>query len=178
MSPESALRENYQPKPTGKPSAEGHKASGRPTIIIAAIDPDIRRGLTDLLEGYAVNKIWADGVKDVKNIISKQRIAACLCEFWLRDGTYREVIRHVRRERLEMPVIIVSSPACPQEFRDYLAAVNIGAIDFLSHPYRRADVERMLNLVTPEYVYSGVKLVSEDGTLDAATLELEVDRAA
>jgi hypothetical protein len=43
-------------------------------------------------------------------------------------------------------VIIVSAPTCPHEYRDYLAAMNIGAHDFLCHPYRKCDLERMLRL--------------------------------
>ena len=42
-------------------------------------------------------------------------------------------------------MIIVCAPACPQEYRDYLAALNIRAFDFICHPYRRIDLERILD---------------------------------
>jgi hypothetical protein len=41
-------------------------------------------------------------------------------------------------------VIVVCAPSCPQEYRDYLAALNLRAFDFLCHPYRRMDLERIL----------------------------------
>ena len=119
-------------------------APGRPTVLIATIDPEIREGLAGLLEMSAVNAIWVSGVKDVKTLIGRKGIVACLCGFWLQDGTYREVVRHLRRERLDIPAIIVSAPACPQEFKDYLAALNLEALDFLPHPYQHTDFERML----------------------------------
>ncbi len=61
-----------------------------------------------------------------------------------RDGTYRELVRHLRREKIDVSVIIVSAPTCPNEYGDYLAAMNIGALDFLCYPYRPFDFERML----------------------------------
>lgn len=117
---------------------------GRPTILIATVDPQIREALANLLESAPVNAIWVSGVKDVKTLVTKERIAACLCELWLQDGTYREVIRHLRRERMDIPTIIVSGPTCPHEYRDYLAAVNLGTLNFLCYPYQEADFKSML----------------------------------
>jgi DNA-binding NtrC family response regulator len=108
------------------------------------VDPEIREGLAGLVEASSINAIWVGSVEDVKTIVARERIDACLCGFWLQDGTYREVIRHLRRERLDIPAIIVSAPACPHEYRDYLAAMNLGALDFLCHPYQQSDFERML----------------------------------
>jgi DNA-binding NtrC family response regulator len=113
-------------------------------VLIATIDTEIRQALADLLEIASINAIWVGSVEDVKTLVARERIAACLCGFWLQDGTYREVIRHLRRERIDIPAIIVSAPACPQEYRDYLAAMNLGALDFLSYPYQKPDFERML----------------------------------
>jgi DNA-binding NtrC family response regulator len=121
-----------------------HRTPGRPTVLIATIDTEIREALADLLETASINAIWVGSVGGVKTLVARERIAACLCGFWLQDGTYREVIRHLRRERTDVPAIIVSAPACPQEYRDYLAAMNLGALDFLCYPYQQSDFERML----------------------------------
>lgn len=88
--------------------------------------------------------MWVSSVKDVKAQIGKRRFAACLCGFWLHDGTYREVIRHLRREQLGIPAIIVAAPACPSEYRNNLAALNLEELDFLCYPYQRSELERML----------------------------------
>jgi hypothetical protein len=42
-------------------------------------------------------------------------------------------------------MIIVCAPECPQEYRDDLAALNIRAFDFICYPYRRIDLERILD---------------------------------
>jgi len=146
MNPAFALKGKTENLPTRK-SKTGRKWSpGRPVVLIATIDAEIREGLADLLEHSSINAIWVGSVKDVKSIVGKERIAACLCGFWLQDGTYREVIRHLRSERLNIPAIIVSGPSCPQQYRDYLAAMNLGTLDFLSYPFQKSDFEKM---VTP-----------------------------
>ncbi len=121
-------------------------AVDRATVLIATMDSEIRDGLAELFQAFSVNTIWLQCVAAAKKMLAKEKIAACFCGFWLQDGTYRELVRHIRRERVEIPVIIVSPPACPHEYGEYLAAVNIGALDYLCHPYRKSELERMLSL--------------------------------
>ena len=117
-----------------------------PTILIATVAPEICGDLKELLKTFSFNTVWTKGVEAAKSMLAKQKVVACLCGFWLQDGTYRELVRHIRRETLDIPLILVSEPDCPQGYRDYLAALNIGALDFLSHPYRKSDLEAMLGL--------------------------------
>jgi len=130
--------------------------------LIATIDTEIREALADLLEIASINAIWVGSVEDVKTLVAREKIAACLCGFWLQDGTYREVIRHLRRERIDIPAIIVSAPACPQEYRDYLAAMNLGALHFLCYPYQKLDFERMLESAIARHSRSMRQQVSEN----------------
>jgi DNA-binding NtrC family response regulator len=138
------LRERVESYFTRKSVKSIKRTPGRPTVLIATIDTEIREALADLLEMASINAIWVGSVEDVKTIVARERIAACLCGFWLQDGTYREVIRHLRRERLDIPAIIVSAPSCPQEFRDYLAAMNLGTLEVLCYPYQKSEFERVL----------------------------------
>jgi DNA-binding NtrC family response regulator len=144
MNPAVVLKEEVESNRMRKPVTSIHQTPGRPTVLIATMDPEIREGLADLLEFASIDGIWVRGVKDFKTLVVREQIAACLCGFWLQDGTYREVIRHLRRERIDIPAIIVSAPDTPHEYRDYLAAMNLGALDFLCYPYQQSDFERML----------------------------------
>jgi DNA-binding NtrC family response regulator len=116
------------------------------TILIATVAPEIYNDLNGLLQPFSIHTIWAKGVEAAKRILAKQKIDACLCGFWLQDGTYRELVRHIRRESMEIPLVLVSEPDGPHEYRDYLAAMNIGALDFLCHPYKKTDLEGILRL--------------------------------
>ena len=147
MNPAVVLRVRAEGNGFRQLAASVHPAPGRPAVLIATVDPEIREGLANLLEITSVNAIWVSSVEDVKALVARERIVACLCGFWLQDGTYREVVQHLRRERINVPAIIVSAPACPQEYRDILAAMNLGALDFLPYPYQLSDFERMLGSV-------------------------------
>jgi DNA-binding NtrC family response regulator len=114
------------------------------TILVATAEPPICASMRELLGAYPLRTIWARGVDDVRSALSRESVDACFCGFWLIDGTYRDVIRHLKRQPTEIPAIVVCAPSCPQEYRDYLAALNLRAFDFLCHPYRRMDLERIL----------------------------------
>src|ERR1700733_16100703 len=127
----------YTPSPTAIP--------GRSSIVLATIDGQILDGMGELLRGYRVNTIWARGTEEVRAALAENDLLACFCGFWLVDGTYRDVVRLLKHRHAEVPMVIVCSPECPQEYRDYLAALNIRAFDFICHPYRRIDLERILD---------------------------------
>jgi len=114
------------------------------TILVATAEPAISTSMRDLLAAYPLRTIWTRGVDGVRAALSRETVDACFCGFWLIDGTYREVVRHLKRQPAEIPAIVVCAPSCPQEYRDYLAALNLRAFDFLCHPYRRMDLERIL----------------------------------
>jgi DNA-binding NtrC family response regulator len=118
---------------------------GRARIVLATTDPQIREGMGELLRGYRVNAIWARGIEEVRAALAEEDVLACFCGFWLLDGTYRDVVRLLKHRHAAVPMVIVCSPECPQEYRDYLAALNIRAFDFICHPYRNMDLERILD---------------------------------
>jgi DNA-binding NtrC family response regulator len=146
MNPSVATKEKVEGIFKKRTGIDIEQAPGHPTILVATINPEIGSGLKELFQAFPLNTIWVKGVEASKTMLAKKRIAACLCGFWLQDGTYRELVRHIRRENMEIPVIIVSEPNCPPEYGDYLAAMNIGALNFLCHPYRKSDLEEMLRL--------------------------------
>ena len=53
---------------------------------------------------------------------------------------------------MEIPVIIASAPACPDEYRQYLGAMNLGALDFLCFPLpEEGSGENVLQLALEPY---------------------------
>jgi len=163
MNPAAVLQERFERNHIRKSVSKIGRASGNPTVLIATVEPEIREELSRLLETLSVNAIWVASVADVRSLIGKEKIAACLCGFWLQDGTYREVVRTLRRARIEIPAIIVSAPACPHESGEYLAALNIGVVDFLRFPYQRSDFERILESVIDREFQSTQIQASEIG---------------
>jgi DNA-binding NtrC family response regulator len=114
------------------------------TILLATVDPDIRASMSALLDSYNVKVLPVTGLEELRLALAKETVSACFCGFWLVDGTYRDVVRQLRRQPIEIPVIVVCAPGCSQEYRDYLAALNIRAFDYICYPYRKVDLERIL----------------------------------
>jgi DNA-binding NtrC family response regulator len=115
------------------------------TILLATVDPEIRASMSGLLDSYRVKAVSVTRLEELRLALTRETISACFCGFWLVDGTYRDVVRQLRRQPNEIPVIVLCGPGCSEEYRDYLAALNIRAFDYLCHPYRRADLERILH---------------------------------
>jgi DNA-binding NtrC family response regulator len=146
--------------------------TGQPTVLIATADNGMRNNLSELLETFSIRARWARGVEEANNLLAREEISVCFCGFWLADGTYRELVKRIKREAAEIPLVIVSAPACPNEYRDYLAAMNIGAFDFLCHPYRRIDLDRILRVSLVAHFRSQRRVgLSEGGCLDARQVE-------
>jgi DNA-binding NtrC family response regulator len=132
------------------PATRLQPVAALPTVLVATIDPVISESMRDLLQTYPLRTLWARGVGEVRALLAKENVAACFCGFWLVDGTYRDVVRMLKRRPVEIPAIIVCEPACPNEYRDYLASLNIRAFDFICHPYRKTDLERILRATLSE----------------------------
>lgn len=115
------------------------------TVLIATNDPETFGNISELLEPFSVRTVWSRGLEEVKSVLRREKVSVCFCGFWLLDGTYRDVVRHLRLQRAEIPAVIVCGPSCPHDYREYLAALNISAFDFICHPYRKSDIERILN---------------------------------
>jgi DNA-binding NtrC family response regulator len=119
-------------------------------VVVATAEAAISASMRDLLQEYPLRTLWVRGVDEVRVVLDRETVAACFCGFWLVDGTYRDVVRHLKRQPVQIPAIVVCAPSCPQEYRDYLAALNLRAFDFLCHPYRKADLERILRAAISE----------------------------
>ena len=127
------------------------KESQAPTVLIATIDSEVRDVLAGILDGHGLGIQWVRGVEAAMGLLAEDGVAACLCGFGLEDGSYKELVKHAKRQMPEVPVIIVSTPSCPNEYGEYLAAMNAGAFDFLCHPYQKREVERILRLAVTSF---------------------------
>jgi DNA-binding NtrC family response regulator len=166
------LNEGFENKASYKPIPSQSKGRDSQTVVIATIDHEIRAALTQLLESVDVKAICVSSVKEIRSLMAKKKVSAFFCGFWLQDGTYREVVRHLRRERVDIPTVIISASTCPQEFRDYLSALNLGGLDVLPYPYQQADFDRMLEFAIPSRAASTERVQAE------ATAQIEVRGAA
>jgi DNA-binding NtrC family response regulator len=173
MSSFAAGNYGIQQRPTAQRRSDAGEAglARRSNILLASADSEACLRITDLLENYPANVLRATRMEEIKQAVAQGNITACLSGFWLVDGTYRDVVRHLKSQRTEVPVIIICEPTCPQEYRNNLAALNIRAFDFICHPYRRSDLETMLRaaigLRNDAYQGQASAIYSADGSFTA-----------
>lgn len=116
------------------------------TVIMVTNDAKMRTALSEVLGSQRNGIECVEGVRAANELFVAADVTACLCGFGLEDGTYKELVKLARRQIPEIPVIIVSTPSCSNEYGEYLAAMNAGAFDFLCYPYQTREVERILRL--------------------------------
>jgi DNA-binding NtrC family response regulator len=149
-----SVTENSASSLRHKSSTQFPQIARQPTVLVATVDPVISDSMRNLLQMYPLRTLWAKSVGEVRALLAKENVVACFCGFWLVDGTYRDVVRLLKSRPVEIPAIIVCEPACPNEYRDYLASLNIRAFDFICHPYRKTDLERILRATLSERALS------------------------
>jgi DNA-binding NtrC family response regulator len=150
MDQAASVTKNPAPVLHRESTVQFQRSAEQPVVLVATTDPVISYSMGALLEMYPLRTLWAKGVGEVRALLAKENVSACFCGFWLVDGTYRDVVRLLKRRSVEVPAIIVCEPACPNEYRDYLAALNIRAFDFICRPYRKTDLERILQATLSE----------------------------
>ena len=127
------------------------------TILVASEDDSVRQTLCDLLSGYHIDTLAVASIDGAKSLLALKRIAVVLSGVSLEGGSYRDVLAEVKEKAPGIPVIVVSTPASSDEYRDYLASVNSGAFDFVCHPYQKAELERILHLALLSYARNGAQ---------------------
>ena len=144
MNPAVAFKQRAERKTIRKSPRYSQKHSGRPTVLMAVSDPEIRKALANMMQYHPLNTIWVGSVEEVRSVMGTTRIATCFCGLWLQDGTYREIVGHLRRAQMDIPTVIVSGPASPIEFGDYLTAMNVGARDCICYPFQQSHFDAIL----------------------------------
>jgi DNA-binding NtrC family response regulator len=111
------------------------------TVVVVSADPDVRAAMTDVLQECCLKTILVDGLTELRSIPSEEMVVACLCGYWLADGTVPEVAAYLKQQPIEVPLIMVSEPAPTREYEDFLDSLSIGAFDFVCHPYSIGDIQ-------------------------------------
>lgn len=151
------------------PSPREQEIPDAPTVLVAALNWQVCSGLSSVLASFAINTEWVSSVAEATKVLETKDVSACLCGYWLEDGTFKDLARHIRRSTVKIPMIAVSAPACRNEYRDYLAAMNIGAFEFLCHPYQRTDLDRVLRQAITAHVRQNWPSRSQENTPPTAS---------
>ena len=107
-----------------------------PAILVIEDEVPMRRVLRTALGGQGYY-VWEAGTKgEGLSTFAKRAPQAILLDLGLPDGDGLEVVAAVR-ERSEVPIVIISARG---EERDQVAALDSGANDYVTKPFREAEL--------------------------------------
>jgi two-component system, NtrC family, nitrogen regulation response regulator NtrX len=125
-------------------------------ILIVDDEPNIGLSLKMILEGEGYNVLVCKTVAEFRSRIPSYRADACLIDVRLPDGNGIDVLRFLRLNENQVPVIMISGHGT---IAHAVEAIRAGAFDFLEKPLGRDKV-----------------LVVVKNALDQATLRRENER--
>jgi DNA-binding NtrC family response regulator len=113
-----------------------------PHALVASSHLECRRLLLRILDDLRVNTLSSATLAETQDLLSRRGVALVFCDDRLTDGSYQDLLRTLRSWK-KVPRIVVTTRI--GEWKEYLEALRLGAIDMIQYPYRPADVE--LNVI-------------------------------
>ena len=105
--------------------------------LVVCSDPDARQSLSRAAGHCRVLPLHSSSVRDALAILNRERIDVVLCEDYLEDGNFRDIIGAVSRRPAKVPIIVASRL---DDWGQYLEAMNAGAFEYVLLPSRQAEV--------------------------------------
>jgi DNA-binding NtrC family response regulator len=117
--------------------------------LVACSDAKKQAALLNLLVQSGLDPMVASNVDEVRAVLEQRPVHVVFCEDNLPEGGFREVLRLTKATGLGTQVVVASLLG---ELEEYLAAMQLGAFDFIAPPYRGADVIAIVDSVGQQFV--------------------------
>jgi DNA-binding NtrC family response regulator len=112
-----------------------------PRVLVALSDAEARKAFSRALPSKSVETVFTNSVSEAQRFLSREPFAMVIVEDRLQDGSFRDMLREVGGKRSAVPVVVASHL---DDQAEYLEAMKLGAFDFISAPYRREEMEWIL----------------------------------
>jgi DNA-binding NtrC family response regulator len=132
--------------------------SDRLRVLIVGCEPLISGELAELLRGCGMACAATASVHGAMTMLGTQEVALVFCAAELADGSYRDLVRGLKLGKRRAPVVVVSRLG---EWKEYLEAIGLGAFDCIAPPYRRSEIERILDTVVEDQQRRGIAVGAE-----------------
>ena len=119
-----------------------------PVALLVAVESSVHKTIVEMLSARGIKCICAGSIAEMKFICSRCNISICISGLWLVDGTFRDVVCHLRRQSSLVPVVMVCGADSPLEYRDFLRALDIQSFISVCSPFQKNDLERALESAT------------------------------
>jgi DNA-binding NtrC family response regulator len=112
-----------------------------PNALVVSADYKIGSILGETLLLCGIAPTLANSILASRNHLAVGNLSVVLCQDYLPDGRYSEVLRLNQQTSLSVPVIVISRTG---DWKDYFTAIDLGAYDFLAYPLIPGELQRIL----------------------------------
>jgi DNA-binding NtrC family response regulator len=114
--------------------------NGLPVLVVSC-RPENRKLLMHVFDGLPIDAYSAPSIQQAKEALQLRPFSLVFCEERLADGSYVDLLRHVRLTNNETRVVVL---LCTGEWEEYLEALHLGAEEVLRCPLQPTDIDLAL----------------------------------
>lgn len=141
-------------QPAGAPCRTDRPPEGVRSVLLVHNEPDAFRGLEEMLNGQGIGTHRIRRCAGVPRVMKQpDSFDVVLTDVALADGTWKDVIRLVRKQAENTPVIVMSRVV---SMRLYLDTQDGGAADFIVPPMAPRDLDYALTTAMHRKTPAGI----------------------
>lgn len=106
-------------------------------ILLVEDEPGLREVLTLALEGAGFLVEAASGIEEGRRALAESAFDGVLSDLKLKDGSGIELLTWMKEQALDTPVVIMTAYATTETT---VQALNQGAVDFITKPFKHEDL--------------------------------------
>jgi two-component system response regulator PilR (NtrC family) len=112
-----------------------------PKLLILCSDPEGRSAMERALARSPLERVFATSVVEAREVVEREPVALVFCALDAPDGGFRSLKEVASLAGARVPVVVASRCGDAAEYMD---AMQAGAFDFITQPYRSEEVERIV----------------------------------
>jgi DNA-binding NtrC family response regulator len=118
-------------------------------VLVISSDAEGTGVLGTFLRSCGMKAIVCESVRECRAALDSGDVALVFCDSCVKDGDYREVMRLAAASGVHPPVVVTSRL---DDTSQYLEAMRLGAFDFVARPFRRSEIEWIVQNATRKTV--------------------------
>ena len=112
-----------------------------PNGLVVSSDDEVRQTLAESLGECGLGSIFSSTVAESWKAMGGREVFVVVCDDWLPDGSYMDIVKLVARSCTRIPLIVISRIG---DWPEYLRATGAGAFDYVAYPPIRGDLQQAI----------------------------------
>lgn len=126
-------------------------------LLVIEDEKNLREDIIDYLSENGYKCDFASSIRSGISKLSETKYACVLVDMGLPDGTGMEVVNHIKANKPETGVIIVTAK---NSLEDKLEGLNMGADDYLTKPFHLSELNARIHSVIRRRNFGGKNTLS------------------